>query len=224
MLYLSMIREEMMNYYKFSKAEQIEIARRSNVTRKDDYIWCYIRDAKCYAQITVAGRRYINDLMKNGYEYEPFEMSVDHFYGNDLVDFNRDAHFWHIIFSPIAENEDKPKVWIKFPNTDTLVWFFIEDYNEKDGFILSPNPRMKYTAKWFNEYEGEFEAIVQENPKSIAYALEMCTEYFTRNNVVRPSDSRMHYHSAFLIHPIPVRKSGDGTKQKLKVFSQDIVS
>lgn len=222
-MFYEIILEQVRYYRKIEKAQQIEIARNLNITRKDDYIWCYIRDAECYMQVSVAGRRYINDLIHDGYAYEPFEMAVDHFYGNDLVDFNREADFWHIIFSPIAENEDKPKIWIKFPNTNELIWFFIEDYNEKDGFYLSPNPRMKGSVKLFdkNGYGEQFDALVRENPISIKYAMDMCEEYFERHNVIRPSDSRLCYNGAFLVHPMPEKKAGDGTNMKVPLYSRD---
>ena len=226
MFYRTLILNELVraDSYRISKEEIIDIAKNQDVDRKTDYVWCAFRDAKCYAQITIAGRRYINDLIKYGYKYDPLEMCIDHFYGRELVDFNRDAHFWHIILSPIAENEAKPKIWIKFPDNEEPVWFTIGDYSERDGFALSPNPRTKYISRWFSKFKGEFEALVKENPKTFAKALAESNEYFNAYEINRPSDSYEYCHLAMLVHPFPEKKAGDGTKYGIYVHSLDFVN
>lgn len=231
-MYLEMINENIMkkflaeSAYTFTAEEMDRIIERIELTRQEDFLWYAVRHAEAYVDVQICGRAYLDKLEKNGIsDTELSNSCIDHFYPDrrgKYLKLNESARWWGFIFSPMLSTEKgKPKIWIRFPDDEKLYWFFIDGYTDKDGLIVSPNPRMIKSMNHFKKFEKEFKDITSSYRETIKFARKEAYDFFERNQDRTPDHSNLHERIAFLVHPFPVRKPGDNVMLDVHPCSYD---
>lgn len=181
-----------------------------NLDRNEDYLWYSTAHAEAYIAIHVCGRQAILEMERKGLNEDYMKSSFNQFYRfSEMAKMNQNAHWWGLIFSPMIENESKPKIWIRFPNEEKVVWYFIDGFDKKKGLILSPDPRKPYTMNYFAGYEKEFQEITSCYPKTIEHARNESYEIFKANEIQKPARSGINERIGLLVYPFPEHKSGD---------------
>lgn len=187
--------------------EQLELSP------EEDCFWYANRHAEAYVDIRVCGRQAILEMERNGIPDSYYEELYYQIYNKHyLTKRNDNANWWGLYFSPMAEGEPYPKVWVRFPDKEKPIWFFIQGYDEKKGLLVSPNPRQKTTMKLIAGYDNQFQKITSSYPSTIERARNEAYDFFIRQQVRKPTASSLEERIGFIYYPKPVYKTGYGYK------------
>lgn len=195
--------------HKISDDTLKEIIGRLELTQEQDYRWYAVRHADAYVDIHICGRHAIMNMERYGITEEQLDETINYYFKlHELPKRSENAHWWGLFFSPVIENENKQKVWIRFPEIEKPIWFYIDYFDAEDGLVLSPNPRKRSDMRLLKMFDGELNKICRAYPKTIEYAIEQADKYFEEIQEYRPARSDIDKRIGFLVYPEPQWKSG----------------